>query len=110
MERIDAAIRSLEDSLSRLAERLRGTEGETVQLFRGRIGVDEIQARLVAARANGMIEEGWCDRHVHAINGAAMLVASVPAGGGVSFQAAMRGVEGALGELSASLSDGIGEG
>lgn len=103
MEPIDASLRSLDDSLTRLAERLRSVEEEAVRLFRARMGVDAIQARLAAARANGIIAPGWGDEYVGGVNRAAMLVAAVTGEGGAAFNAAMKATSNAIAELDASI-------
>jgi hypothetical protein len=103
MDPIDASLRSLDDSLTRLAERLRSTEGEAVRLFRARSGIDEIQARLAAARANGDIGPGWGGGHVDGVNRAAMLVAAVRGEGGSAFDAAMKATSETIAELDGAI-------
>lgn len=103
MNEIDAALRSLEDSLDRLATRLRGTEEETLQLFRARLMLDDTQAVLSAARANGDIGPQWGTEFVSDLNTAAMLVASVRSDGGRPFRTAMTAVSEVLSAIRSEL-------
>ena len=103
MELVDAALRSLENSLDRLASRLRGTEGETLQLFRARLMLDDSEALVAQARANGAIGHGWGDRLVSDLNHAAMLVAAVPVSGGPPFERAMGVTQDALASVREAL-------
>lgn len=103
MEAIDAALSSLEDSLDRLASRLRGTEGEALQLFRGRISLDETQALVAQARANGAIGGGWGAAFLQELSDATLLVAAAPARGGEPFQRAMEAVGDALASVQGAL-------
>jgi hypothetical protein len=103
MHEIDAALRSLEDSLDRLGSRLRGTEGETLQLFRARLMLDDTQAAIAAARANGAIGTDWGAGSVADVNTAAMLVAAVTSDGGPPFQTAMEAVETVLTAIRGAL-------
>ena len=107
MDAIDAALRSLEDSLDKLNSRLRGTEQEHLQLFRARIMMDETQARIAAARANGTIGPGWGAEFVDQVNAAAMLVAICPADGGPPFHTALQAVQDVLAAIQAALPHAI---
>lgn len=104
MEEVDAALRSLEDSLDRLASRLRGTEAEALQLFRARLMLDDTQGAIAAARANGEIGSGWGAEFVVKLNTAAMLVSAVPSDGGPPFQTAMTAVTRVLTAIRGALS------
>lgn len=104
MEEIDAALRSLEDSLDRLATRFRGSESEVLALFRMRFVLDERQATIAASRANGLIDTGWGSECISDVNAAAMLVAAVPPRGGQPFARAIEKANGVLAALGSVLS------
>ncbi len=105
MEDIDAALRSLEDSMDRLATRLRSTGGEVMALFRLRIVLDDRQAAIAAGRANGLIDGDWGRECVLDVNAAAMLVAAVPANGGQPFAKATKRAGKVLATIGSELSD-----
>lgn len=89
MDAIDAALKSVEDSLNALKLRFRGPDTEVIQLFRAGITLDAMQADLEKARIDGTIPPGWGDAFVDGLNRAAMLIATVPRGGGEAFQHAI---------------------
>lgn len=103
MQRAEAALKSLEDSLDRLAVRLRGSPREAEQLLRARLAVDAMQADIAKARIDGAIGPGWGEGCVDPLNRASMAVAVAPREGDDPFQRAMDAVTDALDCLTAAL-------
>lgn len=107
MNEIDAALRSLEDSLERLSSRFRGSVEDATRLFRARLLLDQAQASIAAAAVNDSGAGDWSAGLTELVNNASMRVAVVPSIGGETFDAAMEAVSEALRSISAALGKNI---